>query len=170
MSRLSTWDRFVAKVDKTPTCWLWTGCKTGHGHGTFTVGGRTVPAHRFAYEQAGGRIPPGLLLYHRCHVRHCVNPAHVEIITNSEKSIRSSPNPGRCRAGHPHTAEYGHIRNDVGGAWTCRACNNLRAKRHRTERATPFSALLKRLWKCFRGSKRGPDGRFATEFGITVAT
>ena len=74
--------RFWAKVNKTPDCWLWTGGKHGYGYGRFYLHGRYVRAHRYAYELLVGAIPSGLVIDHLCRVRVCVNPAHLQPVTH----------------------------------------------------------------------------------------
>jgi len=83
-------DRFWAKVDKSDTCWTWTGSRNGRGYGLFMVApGSCVRAHRFAYELLVGPIPDGLQLDHLCGVKACVNPSHLEPVTNEENSRRA---------------------------------------------------------------------------------
>src|SRR5690349_17777301 len=59
-------ERFWAKVQRTSTCWLWTGSKTVDGYGHLGIGHlgkrRAYRAHRFAYELSKGPIPKGLVL------------------------------------------------------------------------------------------------------------
>ncbi len=136
-------DRFWAKVDKTETCWLWTGSlnQQGYGQVAVRVAGRqtSARAHRFAHELLVGPIPDGLELDHLCRVRNCVNPAHLEPVTHAE-NLRRSPTAFRrlgdrqrakthCPQGHPYdeanTARYGCRRY-------CIACRN---KRNRARRA-----------------------------------
>lgn len=74
--------RFWARVDRTDTCWLWRGALDRHGYGRVGVGGtRTALAHRVAYMLAVGPIPDGFVLDHLCRIRACVNPAHLEPVT-----------------------------------------------------------------------------------------
>lgn len=82
-------DRFETFVDKTPTCWLWTGSLTWDGYGLFRENNRRTGAHRFAYEYHVGPIPAGLQLDHLCRVRNCVNPDHLEPVTASENTRRA---------------------------------------------------------------------------------
>jgi hypothetical protein len=84
MLSVSDINRFLAKVDKADECWLWTARKNYKGYGMFRLGSRVPYAHRVAYEHYVGPIPEGLQLDHICRVRHCVNPDHLEPVTNAE--------------------------------------------------------------------------------------
>lgn len=89
MSRPTEAERFFAKVQKTPICWLWTAGRAQHGHGVFGLsGGGTTTAHRWSYEFHFGSIPVGLHLDHLCRVANCVNPAHLEPVTCRENIRR----------------------------------------------------------------------------------
>lgn len=82
--------RFWAKVDKTASCWLYTGYLDRNGYGQAYAGWRdgdpsaTVNAHRLSYVIANGRIERGVVVMHSCDVRNCVNPAHLRVATQSE--------------------------------------------------------------------------------------
>jgi len=45
-------------------------------------------AHRLAYERAKGSIPAGLQIDHLCRVRECVNPDHLEAVSQRENIRR----------------------------------------------------------------------------------
>jgi Autographiviridae endonuclease len=75
--------RFWSKVEKTNTCWLWTGSKTW-GYGKIEVAGETVRAHRWAWENEHGPIPEGLLVLHSCDVPACVRPDHLFLGTHAD--------------------------------------------------------------------------------------
>lgn len=82
--------RFAAKVEVTGGCWLWIGARTRTGYGNFNAGaGRTVLAHRFAYEVRFGPIGRGLVVDHLCSHPSCVNPDHLEAVTYEENAERS---------------------------------------------------------------------------------
>jgi hypothetical protein len=86
--------RFLEHVNKTDTCWLWTGCCHKKGYGQFKINGKTVKAHRWSYEQHKGAIPEGLMMRHKCDVRNCVNPDHLEVGTNTD-NMRDMVERGR---------------------------------------------------------------------------
>jgi hypothetical protein len=82
--------RFWPKVNKGETCWLWQGA-VATGYGVFNAGsGKAVYAHRFAYEELVGPIPNGLTLDHLCRTPRCVNPEHLEPVTQAENSRRAA--------------------------------------------------------------------------------
>jgi len=89
--------RLMAKVSPEPTsgCWLWTGSVNTSGYGQIGRGGKDgslVLVHRASYEIHRGPIPKGMVLDHLCRCRTCVNPAHLEVVTNRE-NIRRGVSP-----------------------------------------------------------------------------
>jgi hypothetical protein len=68
-------------------CWIWQRGKA-EGYGVVWRDGRVQRAHRVVYEQHRGPIPDGLHLDHLCRVKACVNPDHLEPVTNAENCRR----------------------------------------------------------------------------------
>lgn len=69
---------------ETP-CWIWQRKLTKKGYGIVGLpDGSEQVAHRWVYEREVGPAPEGLDLHHRCHVKACVNPAHVEPLEHGE--------------------------------------------------------------------------------------
>lgn len=107
-------------------CWLWVGFTGRDGYGRHQAAGRHRLAHRTAYEAFVGPIPDGLQLDHLCRVRHCVNPEHLEAVTQQINVLRGvSPiaqhaRKTHCINGHPFNAE--NTRFNHRGWRQCRAC------------------------------------------------
>ena len=127
-------DRFWPKVDKNGPvpdyaphlgpCWLWVGADNGRGYGDFWNQGRNVRAHRWSWTQANGAVPDGLQLDHLCRVTRCVNPAHLEPVTQRENVRRAKAAITHCQRGHEYTPEntYVYVSREGHRQRHCRAC------------------------------------------------
>lgn len=82
--------RMWSKVDVGRSHWTWRGAVNDSGYGVIWDGSRLVYAHRLAYELLVGSIPDGLTIDHCCTVRLCVNPAHLEPVTQLENIKRAA--------------------------------------------------------------------------------
>jgi len=122
--------RFWSHVDKTETCWLWTGGLGRGGYGQFGSGeiGGTRLAHRVGYELQVGPIPEGLELDHLCRVRHCVRGSHLEPVTGRENLKRSpitNGNKTHCLNDHPLSGDNLFY---LQGKRQCRTCQRIRRR------------------------------------------
>lgn len=79
--------RFFTRVEVTGFCWNWTG-GTSTVYGLFWFDNRMVRAHRWVYEHLVGPIPDGMQLDHLCRNTKCVNPDHLEPVTQQENIAR----------------------------------------------------------------------------------
>lgn len=122
--------RFWSKVDKSGECWEWTAYTDKKGYGSFRLNGKIRKAHRVAYELIKGKIPDGLVLDHLCRNTSCVNPNHLEPVTNKENVDRgiSKDVNGRwqkakthCPNGHEYTPENTYYRKNRSHR-ECKSC------------------------------------------------
>lgn len=87
--------RYMSKIKKTATCWLWQGEITNEGYGRFWFKGRMQSAHRYMHEWKKGPIPADKVVMHSCDVRHCVNPDHLGLGT-SQDNVEDKVRKGRA--------------------------------------------------------------------------
>lgn len=89
-------DRFwrMVRSAKPGECWEWVGSRRA-GYGRMAVGrpaglprDTVITAHRIAYEMLIGPIPEGLVIDHLCRNKSCVNPAHLEAVSQRENVLR----------------------------------------------------------------------------------
>ena len=144
-TRVDAKKRFWSKVNKTATCWLWTA-STARGYGIFWNGRRKVVAHRISYELFVGFIPNELQLDHLCRVRHCVNPGHLEPVTQQENILRGEGEAAvnarktHCKRGHPFSGDNLYMRpayNNRRKSRACRTCHKLSERRYRKNNNKP---------------------------------
>lgn len=136
MAKATLEQRFWEKVDRRgpDECWPWRGHTNREGYGRFAgSAGKIVQAHRFAYMLVIGPILDGLTLDHLCRNRECVNPAHLEPVTNRENNLRGNGWSGRnvrkthCAQGHRFDVANTYIRPN--GSRRCRTCKRQRERR-----------------------------------------
>lgn len=82
-------ERFFARVVESGDCWDWVGLVNSDGYGTLREAGEYRLAHRWVYEFMVAEIPTGLTIDHLCRNTRCVNPDHLEPVTNSENVRRA---------------------------------------------------------------------------------
>ena len=126
-------DPFIRVKESDGQCWRWTG-STSNGYGYVFNLGRLHPAHRVSYLVFSGHFDQDLQIDHLCRVRCCVNPSHLEAVTQKE-NIRRSPasiansSKTHCLKGHPYSGE--NLVTPKSGQRSCRICKNEYSKAYR---------------------------------------
>lgn len=113
-------------------------------------------AHYQAYESLHGSIPAGLTIDHLCRNKRCIEPTHLEAVTNEENARRNAralwdargvtpeviaartlrgPNWDFCKNGHP--AINGSWLISTSGFKTCKVC--ARDSRQRSKKAASLT-------------------------------
>ena len=75
-------ERYIGPPDENG-CWLWIGGTDKDGYGRFYLRKRKVSAHILSYQLHRQVYCPGLQIGHRCRVRKCCNPEHLELQSQS---------------------------------------------------------------------------------------
>jgi hypothetical protein len=76
-------------IDSKTGCWIWQRSTSLNGYGQAWYRGKLYRAHRLFYELRVGPISYGLHIDHKCGVKLCVNPEHLEAVTPIENVHRA---------------------------------------------------------------------------------
>lgn len=115
-------ERFWSKVDASGDCWEWIGARDPRGYGRFRFEGEARLAHRVAWGLLVGPIGVGLTLDHLCRNHPCVNPDHLEPVTqrvNVNRGFHRVVLKTHCPKGHPYEGENVRLER---GVRVCRIC------------------------------------------------
>ena len=124
-----TLDRLFDKVNVglPSECWEWNAAKS-RGYGMFTFDGKKYSAHRFMYSLINGGVDKNMVLDHLCRNTACVNPFHLEEVSNRENVLRGeingNANKTECKHGHPFDETNTYITSE--GKRHCRTCHRER--------------------------------------------
>lgn len=147
--------RLARKIDTSGDCWIWTAAVDPGGYGRVWHDGNMRLAHRVTYEVFVGPIPDGLSLDHICHNadtscdggkgcphRLCVNPAHLEPVTQGDNARRGRTGQRsgeqkrsrtHCIHGHEFTPENTYVIASK-NARVCITCRRANGARHDAKR------------------------------------
>jgi len=95
------------KTTNNDECWIWPNSKNNAGYGSVYYLGSTIGTHVLAYLTRHERpLIVGLELHHRCFVKLCYNPNHLEEVTHKEnidKSVHWRSDIDTCPKGHVYS-------------------------------------------------------------------
>lgn len=105
---MGLWERFWSKVTEDGNgCWVWQDALDHGGYGHIYYNRRKLRAHRVSYRWWVGPIASWLQLDHLCRNRACVNPAHLEAVTQDVNvgrgyKVQRTPSDWRPKDGATH--------------------------------------------------------------------
>jgi hypothetical protein len=108
-------------------CWNWGGSRSVYGYGVVWHNGKGVYAHRLSYLTFMGELSDRLVIDHLCRNRKCINPEHLEEVTDAENVARGihkgvgrpRPKAEYCKRGHEFTKENTYVYRN---RQNCREC------------------------------------------------
>lgn len=163
MSRTPAVDRVLARIVVSDVpfngepCWIYTGTTDPRGYGRVGVRHhgrvyRSRLAHRVLYQALIGPIEGGLVLDHLCRQHSCVNPAHLDPVTQAENLRRGLGQANAfCKWGHLYDEANTYLTPK--GERVCRACARLRdAARRATPEHKAYVSAYSRAYKARRGA------------------
>lgn len=113
---------------KVSPCLTWPGSLSNEGYAIKKIKGKQYSVHKTVYEVLVEKVPQGLVLDHLCRNRACINPFHLEIVTNKENVLRgisfaavNSKKKVCEKRGHPFDA-------NINGRRVCHECKRIEAK------------------------------------------
>jgi len=117
-------EKFWLRVNKTDTCWLYTGPAKSGSYGRYwdVNAKKSQWTHRYAWTLLKGKIPYGMELHHKCLIKICVNPDHLELVTRAshpDTANNIQKNKTHCNHGHKFTPENTRIYR---GHRRCKTC------------------------------------------------
>lgn len=132
-------DKVLENTEKTDTCWNWKDALR-NGYGRVRNNGKTSTTHKIVYEKLVGKIPKGMVIDHLCRNRACVNPEHLETVSNKENILRGNGltaenhKKTKCIRGHELLGENLYTLN---GKRYCKACQKLYSDSLRKKNFSP---------------------------------
>lgn len=167
MAKLSIEERFRSgyAVDPVTGCWNWQRHITPQGYGQF---GRNILAHRVSFEIFKGEMSPKLVVDHLCRNRRCVNPDHLDLVTqqlNAHRGDIINRKKSHCPKGHPYAGANLYVYPD--GRRGCEICRQGARERNAAKAAASRQAMRERT-HCPRGHEYTTENTRVTMRGSRI--
>jgi hypothetical protein len=138
-------DSFWRRVDMSAGplgCWPWMGRRNQYGYGVVQFAGRRSTCSRVSWLLTNGVLPDRTQVDHLCRNRICVNPAHLEPVTQQENQRRGLLARGRTPLGITYASgDHEHdIRSRAKGGRYCRICHTIYNRTWRAKRRGQVAA------------------------------
>lgn len=111
------------------------------GYGVIHYNGHNTTAHRAVYQFLYGELTKDLVVDHLCKVPPCVNPDHLEAVSQSENIFRGDNGDVQRRrhasqtlCKNMHTLDGDNVFRDKRGWRRCRTCSREWMRRKRKDR------------------------------------
>ncbi len=112
--------RYVAEA--LTGCWLWDG-QLVNGYGKFWNGMHSLYAHRYSFVLHRGAIPDGMVVDHKCNNPSCVNPDHLQAISQRANLMRSTSAKAKLNSSKDNCPQCGGAYHFTKcGSRSCRRC------------------------------------------------
>lgn len=131
----------------TTPCHIWNGNKNTSGYGIVRYLGTTTTAHRAAWQEVHGQLPPGhtLEVDHLCQIKACVRVDHLEPVSsllNKQRNPNSFGNKTHCPRGHEYS-EVNTVRKGPNNARFCRECARIHSRAYEARRKAGRTRVLR---------------------------
>jgi len=128
-------ERCLDKIEIQNGCWFWTAALDRGGYARLNDWPKTYQAHKWLYEYFYNISTTNL--DHLCRNRSCVNPLHLESVTNKVNILRGigitavNARKTQCPHGHAYTPENTDIQHfSYGVGRSCKTCRRIRQRVH----------------------------------------
>lgn len=138
------------RINAKTSCWEWQKHVGAWGYPQIGIGSRKdgsrriVYAHRLSYETFVASIPAEYQVDHLCRNKCCINPLHLEAVTEAENIRRAGGGnvfgakqraKTLCPKGHEYSGR--NLLLKKGGKRQCRACTVVSTRAWRARRKSP---------------------------------
>lgn len=141
-------ERFNEKINKTETCWLWTGATKTNGYGNFGLNNKSFGAHVMAVLLDGRDVPQGYEVMHKCDNPACVNPEHL-VVASHKENMADASRKGRMVRGERH--QFAKANDEMVRQIRAKAAQGIKqaalAKEYGIHQTTVGKIVLNKIWK-----------------------